>query len=182
MIFFQQLLNGVVVGATYGLFALGFTLIFGVLHVLNLAHGAVFMWGAMVGLFAVTVLDLPLPIVFALAVLASGLISVAVDFLAFCPLRRRGNPEFSAIVTSIRLSQILMSLAQFASETQIHRFPFGTFPIKFYSFAGMRISLQQYRHPNIRLRAGRRISFPAQASDVKSAPLPCPIRHRSFSA
>ena len=39
------------------------------------------MWGAMVGLFAVTVLDLPLPIVFALAVLASGLISVAVDFL-----------------------------------------------------------------------------------------------------
>ena len=119
----------------WDVFALGFTLIFGVLHVLNLAHGAVFMWGAMVGLFAVTVLDLPLPTVFALAVLASGLISVAVDFLAFRPLRRRGNPEFSAIVTSIRLSQILMSLAQFASETQIHRFPFGTFPIKFYSFA-----------------------------------------------
>ena len=48
----QQILNGLVVGSVYALFALGFTLIFGVHHILNMAHGAVFMWGAFVGLFA----------------------------------------------------------------------------------------------------------------------------------
>ena len=46
----QQLLNGVVVGSVYGLFALGFTLIFGVNHIMNMAHGAVFIWGAFAGL------------------------------------------------------------------------------------------------------------------------------------
>jgi branched-subunit amino acid ABC-type transport system permease component len=42
----QQILNGLVVGSVYALFALGFTLVFGVHHILNMAHGAVFMWGA----------------------------------------------------------------------------------------------------------------------------------------
>src|SRR4029077_7290224 len=46
----QQILNGLVFGSVYALFALGFTLIFGVHHILNMAHGAVFMWGAFVGL------------------------------------------------------------------------------------------------------------------------------------
>ena len=69
----QQLLNGLVVGSVYALFALGFTLIFGVHHILNMAHGAVFMWGAFVGLFAVTRFDLPFPIAFVLAVVLAGL-------------------------------------------------------------------------------------------------------------
>ena len=58
----QQLLNALVVGSVYALFALGFTLIFGVHHILNLAHGAVFMWGAFVGLYAVTLLHAPFPV------------------------------------------------------------------------------------------------------------------------
>src|SRR6476661_3430913 len=58
----QQLLNALVVGSVYALFALGFTLIFGVHHILNMAHGAVFMWGAFFGLFAITRFDLPFPL------------------------------------------------------------------------------------------------------------------------
>ena len=54
--FLQQLINGLVTGSVYALFALGFTLIFGVHHILNLAHGAIFMWGAFVGLYCVTLL------------------------------------------------------------------------------------------------------------------------------
>ena len=49
----QQLLNGLVVGGVYALFALGFTLVFGIHHLMNLAHGAVFMTGAFVALYAV---------------------------------------------------------------------------------------------------------------------------------
>ena len=105
----QQILNGLVVGSVYALFALGFTLIFGVHHILNMAHGAVFMWGAFVGLFAVTRFDLPFPIAFILAVVLAGLLSVALDWVAFRPLRRRGAPEFSAMISSIGAGLILMN-------------------------------------------------------------------------
>ena len=76
-------------------------MIFGVHHILNMAHGAVFMWGAFVGLFAVTRFDLPFPVAFVLAVVLAGLLSVALDWVAFRPLRKRGAPEFSAIISSI---------------------------------------------------------------------------------
>lgn len=142
-IVFQQIFNGLVVGGTYALFALGFTMVFGVLHVLNMAHGAVFMWGAFAGLFAITLLDLPLWVAMIVAMLAGGLVSVAVDVVALRPLRRRRAPEFAAIVSSIGFAQILMSLAQYASGAQVHRFPFGTFPIAFYEVFGIRVSLQQ---------------------------------------
>ena len=65
----QQLLNGLVTGSVYALFALGFTLVFGVHHILNLAHGAVFMWGAFVGLYCMTLLGLPFPLALLIAAL-----------------------------------------------------------------------------------------------------------------
>lgn len=140
---FQQLLNGLVTGSVYALFALGFTLIFGVLHILNLAHGAIFMVGAFVGLYAVTSANLPLPIALIFAMVAGGLISVAVDWLALRPLRRRGANEFAAIIASLGVAQILMCAGQAVSQTQIMRFPFGTFPVVIYQFWGLRISLLQ---------------------------------------
>lgn len=150
----QQLVNGLVVGSVYSLFALGFTLVFGVHHILNLAHGSVCMWGAFVGLAALTpgaflpagVLPepfLPLPIAFLLAMVGGGLLGVILDVVAFRPLRKRGASEFAALISSIGASLILISLAQQVSHTQILRFPFGTFPIQFFTFAGIRLSLLQ---------------------------------------
>ena len=115
----QQLLNALVVGSVYALFALGFTLIFGVHHILNLAHGAVFMWGAFVGLYAVTLLHAPFIVALLCASLAAGLLSVALDWVAFRPLRRRGAPEFSAIISSIGAGLILMNIAQRVSQTRV---------------------------------------------------------------
>ncbi len=139
----QQLLNGLVVGSVYALFALGFTLIFGVHHILNLAHGAVFMIGAFIGLVAVTVLDLPFPAALVLASLAAGVVSLLLDWLAFRPLRRRDAPEFAAIVSSIGAGMILMNVAQRLSGTRVWRYPFGTFPVVVYTFADVRITLLQ---------------------------------------
>lgn len=141
--FAQQLINGLVMGSTYALFALGFTLTFGVLHVLNLAHGAVFMVGALVGLYSITAAALPLPAAFLLAILGGGLASVLVDWVALRPLRRRGANEFAAIVSSLGIAQVLMSLGQVVSKTQTMRFPFDTFPIVFHEFLGLRVSLLQ---------------------------------------
>ena len=139
----QQLLNGIVVGSIYGLFALGFTLVFGINHILNLAHGAVFMWGAFVGLYVITEFELPLPVAILAAALAGGLLAVVLDYIAFRPLRKRNAPEFAAIISSIGAGLILISLAQQLSETKVMRFPFGTFPVVIFEVAGLRIQLLQ---------------------------------------
>ncbi len=139
----QQLLNGIVVGSVYGLFALGFTLIFGVHHILNLAHGAVFMIGAFIGLYLVTAVELPFAVALVAASLGAGVVSVGLDWVAFRPLRRRGAPEFAAIVSSIGAGMILMNVAQRLSETKIWRYPFGVFPVRVYSLLGLRVTLLQ---------------------------------------
>jgi len=141
-VLFQQLLNGVVLGASYSLFALGFTLIFGVQHVLNLAHGSIFMWGAFVGVY-LTRLGLPLPAVLTGAAFASGFISIMIDFVAFRPLRKRNAPEFSAIISSLGANLILINIAARLTESQVIRFPAGTFPVIVFSLAGVRFSLLQ---------------------------------------
>jgi branched-chain amino acid transport system permease protein len=139
----QQILNGVVVGAVYALFSLGLTLVFGMHRILNLAHGAVFMWGAFIGYFAVTAAGLPLAAAFVLAIAGGGLLSVLLELLVFRPLRRHEGDEFGTIVASIGANLVLMDLAQQATNAQTLRFPFGVFPIQFYALAGLRISLQQ---------------------------------------
>jgi len=142
-VFAQQILNGLVVGSVYALFALGFTLVFGVQNILNLAHGALFMVGAFVGLYAVTLVDLPLVVALLLSILAAGCIGVLLDFFAFRPLRKRRGGEFPAIMSSIGANLILISIAQQISQAQVSGFPFGTFPIVIYNFLGLRITLQQ---------------------------------------
>ena len=143
ILFLQQILNGFVVGSIYALFALGFTLIFGVLRILNLAHGAIFMWGAFAGLYACDRLGMPLMLVFPAAMCWAGVLSLVLDWLAFRPLRKKQDTEFAPIVSSIGAGLILISLAQRFSNTKIMRFPFNTFPVRIYEYGGLRISLLQ---------------------------------------
>src|ERR1700722_15026937 len=138
----QQILNGVVMGAVYALFSLGLTLIFGLLKILNLAHGAVFMWGALVGLFAITQWNLGLPVAFALALISGGLLSVLLELLVFRPLRRRQGDELSTVVASVGANLVLMTVAQQVTNAEVMRFPFGVFPLQFYRGIGLRISSQ----------------------------------------
>ena len=139
----QQLINGIVVGSVYGLFALGFTLLFGINHIMNMAHGSVFMWGAFAGLYAVIALDAPIYVALLAGMLAGGLISVVLDIVAFRPLRRRNAPEFSAIVSSIGADLVLLAIAQKVSNTAILRFPFDAFPVVVFTVLGLRIQLLQ---------------------------------------
>ena len=137
------MVNGLALGSTYALFALGLTLVFGIQRVLNLAHGAILMWGALVGVYAVTQLQLPFVAAAALAAVAAGLLNVVVDFVAFRPLRRRGTAEFGSLVSSIGASLILVNLSQRATEAQILRFPREAFSNLNIALAGARISAIQ---------------------------------------
>jgi len=135
----QQLLNGLVLGAVYALFALGFNLVFGVHKIMNLAHGAIFMVGAFVGLYSVTA-GLPLWAAFLIAMVFTGLLSVAIDFVAFRPLRKTREAEFAVLIASIGADMILVNLALRASEARTLRFPFGIVPVEPFLVFGLRVS------------------------------------------
>lgn len=126
--FLQQVVNAISLGAIYSLFALGYAMVFSILGVLNLAHSAVFMWGAFLGLITVTEIKLPLLLAFPVAMVGAGLIAVALDFLAFRPLRRRNAPRISQLIVSIGASALLVSLSQLTFGTDPRRFPFDILP------------------------------------------------------
>ncbi|HWD07475.1 MAG TPA: branched-chain amino acid ABC transporter permease [Actinomycetota bacterium] len=107
-----QTLNGIFTGSIYALFAVGYTLVFGVLDILNLAHSAVFMLGAVLTYaFAVT-FGLPFFAGAALAVAACALVGLGIDYVALRPLRRRSAPPLSALLTTIGLALIFVNLAE----------------------------------------------------------------------
>ncbi len=138
----QQLLNGIVVSGVYALFALGFTLVFGIQRILNLAHGAIFMTGAMVAYYTVDAGG-PLWLGFIMAIIASGLLSVFVEIVCFRRLRKTGDEEFGGIISSIGAGLVIMTIAQRVSDTLILRFPFETFPVVIFKFWGLRVSMLQ---------------------------------------
>lgn len=140
----QQILNGLIAGAIYALFTLGFNLIFGVQKVLNLAHGAIFMTGALIAYYGV-VGGLPLWAAILVSMAICALFSVLLDRFGFQFLRKHSHAdaEFGAMVVSIGVGYILTSIAQKLSDTRVLSFPFGTFPIEFYRGLGVRVSLLQ---------------------------------------
>ena len=141
--FLQQLVNALWLGSVYALFALGYTLVFGVLDILNLAHGAVFMWGAFFGLMAVTRLDMPIWAALLVAMLGSGVLGIVLDRVAFRPLRKRNAPQLAAIISSIGASTILVSLAQGAFGAQVSRFPLDALPSQVFITGPVRVTLIQ---------------------------------------
>jgi branched-chain amino acid transport system permease protein len=111
-LFLQQAVNAISLGAIYALFALGYALAFSVLGVLNLAHSAIFAWGALFGILGVKVLGLSIPVAFIAAMIGSGLLSLALEFIAFRPLRARGAARIAQLISSIGAAILLVSLAQ----------------------------------------------------------------------
>src|SRR3954471_22190812 len=83
----QQIVNGLWQGGALALFALGYPLVFGSLDIVNLSHGATYMWGAYVGLLVVTRLGLPFWAAIPAAMVAAGLLAGRLALLAFKPLR-----------------------------------------------------------------------------------------------
>ena len=140
----QQTLNGLVLGGVYALFALGFTLIFGIHRIMNMAHGAVFMAGAFVGLYTVKA-GLPLWVALPVAMIGAGLVSIFVEVIAFKPLRKLAlaDAELASVISSIGASLIILSVGQYVSKTETMRFPFGTVSIDAITVFGLRVTILQ---------------------------------------
>lgn len=140
-LFLQNILNGLSVGSVYAIFALGYTLVFSILGIINFAHGAVFTLGAyftyilMGGAFGfnglLANLKLPLALPFALAVIISGtlsgLVCIAIERLAFRPLRRRGADPLLTVVSSLGVAFIIVNLIQYLVGAETYTFPANTY-------------------------------------------------------
>ena len=126
--FAQQLANGLVLGSTYALFALGFTLMFGVLKVLNLTYGFYFTAGALAALAACRDLGLSLWLAMPLGMLVAGVLAVVIDTALLTPLRRARAPELASLMVTLGAVLLLYSLLSMGLGTEIRRFPFGVLP------------------------------------------------------
>src|SRR5947208_17008274 len=100
--FAQQLVNGVLLGATYALFALGFTLMFGVLRVINLTYGFYFSAGALIALWLTRAFSLPIAAALPVAAVASGVIAVVLDWVLLSRLRRVDAPGLPSPLVPLR--------------------------------------------------------------------------------
>jgi len=140
--FLQQLVNGIDLGAIYALFAVGFTLIFGVFGILNLAQGSVLGMGTLAGYLVSTQFHANFLVTVIVGCLAGAIISVIIDVVAFRPLRRaKDAPQDATLVTSIGAALILNSILQQATNTEVKRFPKALFPSWSTDVGGVRISL-----------------------------------------
>ncbi|MBI5484870.1 MAG: branched-chain amino acid ABC transporter permease [Deltaproteobacteria bacterium] len=135
--FLQNLLNGISIGSVYAIFALGYTLVFSILGIINFAHGAVFTLGAYftytlaVGQFGIngllSGLNLDLKVPFALSLLIgailAGLVGVLLERLAFKPLRTRGADSLLALVSSLGVALVIVNAIQYLVGAEIYTFP-----------------------------------------------------------
>lgn len=124
----EQLYNAVFIGSIYALFAVGFALVFSVLDVLNLAHPTVFMLGAFAALFTIATLGLPWYIAIVVAIIATGTFGILLDRVAFAPLRARGAPQLSSMISSLAVTLVVVRLVELRWGGDFIVFPAGTVP------------------------------------------------------
>ena len=136
----QQLVNALSLGCVYALFALGFTLIFGVLGVINLSHGAIFMVGAYAAEQAVASFALPLWGALLFAFMFCGLLGLAIDFLVLRPLRARNAPHLIPMIATIGVAIILNNGIQGIFGAQSLRFPPSLVPEEVLLLGGLQLT------------------------------------------
>ena len=141
--FWQQLVNGLTAGTTYSLVALGYTLVFGVLEIINMAHAEIFMIGAFIGLLLVTTTGCPIWLAIIGAMVGAGLLGWALERLALRPLRKQGASHLAPLISTIGVSILLMNLALMIFGPQSTRFPSSIEPKFFSLFGAVNISLLQ---------------------------------------
>src|SRR5712664_916879 len=105
----QQILNAIFIGSIYALFAVGYTLVFGVLDILNLAHSAVFMFGAAITYSLVVNHGLAFWVACVIGIVASALMGLVIEHVCLRPLRRRRAPPIAALITTIGLALIIVA-------------------------------------------------------------------------
>ena len=101
----QQLVNGLILGSVYALLALGYTMVYGIIKLINFAHGDLYMIGAFMGYYLINILKFNFFLSLILAMIGTAILGVLIEFLAYRPLRN--STRIAALITAIGVSFLL---------------------------------------------------------------------------
>ena len=128
-LFLQQLVNGITLGGVYALIAVGYTMVYGVIQLINFAHGEIYMLGAFLAYTLVAVVGMPFFPAFVLTLMICAVLGVVLDFVAYRPLRKA--PRLAALITAIGMSIFLQNMAMLIWGSQIKSYPRDLLPAFF---------------------------------------------------
>ncbi|MBP7255094.1 MAG: branched-chain amino acid ABC transporter permease, partial [Negativicutes bacterium] len=103
--FVQQLINGISLGSIYALIALGYTMVYGIIKLINFAHGDIYMIGAYVGFFATSMFKMSFIPALLSAMVIAAIVGMIIERLAYRPLRKA--PKIAVLITAIGVSLLL---------------------------------------------------------------------------
>lgn len=135
--FLQHLANGISLGSLYALVAIGYTMVYGILRLINFAHGEIFMISTYVALYGVAMFSLPWQLAFLLAIVLTGLIGVVIERAGYRPLRE--SPKMSVLISAIGISFFLQNLGLVVFSGVPKTFPRPDFFAKMFDFGGIKI-------------------------------------------
>ena len=101
----QQLVNGLILGSVYALLALGYTMVYGIIKLINFAHGDIYMIGAFMGYYLINILKFNFFLSLILAMIGTAILGVLIEFLAYRPLRN--STRIAALITAIGVSFLI---------------------------------------------------------------------------
>lgn len=136
----QQLVNGISLGSIYALIALGYTMVYGIVKLINFAHGDVFMVGSFIGFYSITVLDLGFFPALLISMVACAIFGVLIERIAYKPLRNA--TRIAALITAIGVSLFIEYGTIYVRGAQPEAYPDGVVPIKSLELFGVKISGQ----------------------------------------
>ncbi len=136
----QQLVNGLALGSVYALIALGYTMVYGIIRLINFAHGDIFMLGAYYGYFLITSFKLPFVLALPTAMLLAAITGMTIEKLAYKPLRKA--PRIAALITAIGVSLLLQNLGLILFKARPRPYP-EVMPIKIWDIGGVIVSNMQ---------------------------------------
>jgi branched-chain amino acid transport system permease protein len=119
--FVQQLINGISLGSIYALIALGYTMVYGIIKLINFAHGDIYMVGAYIGFFAISVGHFSIVPALIISMVVTGFLGMLVERLAYKPLRQA--PRISVLITAIGVSFFLEYTSMYFVSPQPRTFP-----------------------------------------------------------
>ncbi|MGG1675832.1 branched-chain amino acid ABC transporter permease [Neobacillus sp. NRS-1170] len=136
----QQIVNGVSLGSIYALIALGYTMVYGIVKLINFAHGDVFMVGAFIGFYCISIFHLGFFPALLIAMVACAIFGVLIERIAYKPLRNA--TRIAALITAIGVSLFIEYGTIYARGAQPEAYPSNIVPLKSLEIFGVKISGQ----------------------------------------
>ena len=140
-VFIQQLINGISLGSIYALIALGYTMVYGIVKLINFAHGDIYMVGAYLGFFAIAILGWSFLPSLLLAMTVCAILGVVIEKLAYKPLRNA--PRITALITAIGVSLFLEYGMMLLVKPEVRSFPPVLADVQYNLFGSVVVSSRQ---------------------------------------